>query len=52
MPEITANLTDLVENLAELVDALAHGHGAVLAVVENAPDGPAHPLHVHGAHLD
>ena len=45
-------LTDLVENLAELVDALAHGHRAVLAVVEHAPDGAAHPLHVHGAHLD
>ena len=52
MPDITENPTDLVENLAELVDALAHGHRAVLAVVEHAPDGAAHPLHVHGAHLD
>ena len=52
VPDITENPTDLVENLAELVDALAHGHRAVLAVVEHAPDGAAHPLHVHGAHLD
>ena len=44
-------LTDLVEDLAELVDALAHGHRAVLAVVEHGPDGAAHALHVHGSHL-
>ena len=43
--------TDLVEYLAELVDALAHGHRAVLALVEHGPDGAAHALHVHGSHL-
>ena len=45
-------LTNLVENLAELVDALAHGDRAVLAVVEDGPDGAAHALHVHRPHLD
>ena len=44
-------MTDLVENLAELVDALAHGHRAVLALVEHGPNGAAHALHVHRSHL-
>ena len=50
-PVYTEALTDLVENLAELIDALAHGHRAVLAVVEHGPDGAAHALHVHRSHL-